>query len=473
MDLKLGGKICLVTGASRGIGRGTAKVLAVEGCRVAIVARRESLLEELADEIEREAGARPLVVVEDLMSDGAAERVRAHVLGGLGGLDILVNNAGSSRPVKWDATEDQWREGLALNFDAVRRLTNTFIPTMRAQRWGRIINVTDANEPPGVNIASVGKAALHNWAKGLSRELAPDGITVNCVPPGRISSEQILERLHPTPENRAAFIAANIPIGYFGEPEDMAYLIAFLASPLARYITGEVIHVDGGMHRFGLAAPRSVELARLFALLDLTGLAQHFVDLVDVRLFLLDQVARVFLERDVLARDEAQELRVMAERHVLGLQRLAQDLADVVLVRLEQRTDRERRMPAEPRHELARPLRVRERLGRFRAEPRDDRNAAVAENHHRIVRVANYARELALENAVQLRDDLLLVDRGHGCDFGLVERLAVLAPAEAVRGPQQRTHSEPVILGVAARIARDDHVIARLQRVASDALSRE
>ena len=101
-----------------------------------------------------------------------------------------------------------------------------------------------------MNIASVAKAALHNWAKGLSRELAPDGITVNCLPPGRINSEQILERLHPTPENRRAFIDANIPVGYFGEPEDMAYLIAFLASPLARYITGEVIHVDGGMHRF-------------------------------------------------------------------------------------------------------------------------------------------------------------------------------------------------------------------------------
>jgi 3-oxoacyl-[acyl-carrier protein] reductase len=250
MDLKLRGKICLVTGASRGIGRGTAKVMAAEGCRVAIVARRANLLDELADEIERDDGARPLIVAEDLTADGAAERVRAQVLAELGGLDVLVNNAGSSRPVKWDASEEQWREGLTLNFDAVRRLTNAFIPTMRAQRSGRIINVTGANEPPGVNIASVAKAALHNWAKGLSRELAQDGITVNCLPPGRINSEQILGRLHPTPENRKAFIDTDIPIGYFGEPEDMAYLIAFLASPLARYITGEVIHVDGGMHRF-------------------------------------------------------------------------------------------------------------------------------------------------------------------------------------------------------------------------------
>ena len=240
----------MVTGASRGIGRGAAKVLAAEGCRVAVLARRGELLEELAAEIEGSGGERPLLIVEDLTAGGAPERVRDRLVADFGGLDILVNNAGSSRPVKWNASEEQWHEGMTLNFELVRRVTNQFIPTMRAQRWGRIINITGANEPPGVNIASVAKAALHNWAKGLSRELAPDGITVNCLPPGRINSEQILERLHPTVENRQAFIAANIPIGFFGEPEDMAYLIAFLASPLARYITGEVIHVDGGMHRF-------------------------------------------------------------------------------------------------------------------------------------------------------------------------------------------------------------------------------
>ncbi len=250
MDLQLRGKTCLVTGASRGIGRGTAKIMAAEGCRLAVLARRANLLEELADEIEAADAERPLVVAEDLAAAGAPERTRDAIFAAFGGLDILVNNAGGSRPVKWNASEAEWLEGMTLNFELVRRLTNQFIPTMRGQKWGRIINVTGANEPPGVNIASVAKAALHNWAKGLSRELAPDGITVNCLPPGRINSEQILGRLHPTAENRKAFIDANIPIGFFGEPEDMGYLIAFLASPLARYITGEVIHVDGGMHRF-------------------------------------------------------------------------------------------------------------------------------------------------------------------------------------------------------------------------------
>jgi 3-oxoacyl-[acyl-carrier protein] reductase len=250
MDLQLQGKACLVTGASRGIGRGIARTLAAEGCRVAVVARRANLLEELAAEITDTGGTRPTIVAEDLTLEGATERIRDRVQSAFGTLDVLVNNAGGSRPVRWDATEEEWLEGMRLNFELVRRLTNQFIPAMRAQRWGRIINITGANEPPGVNIASVAKAALHNWAKGLSRELAPEGITINCLPPGRINSEQILSRLHPTEENRRAFIAANIPVGYFGEPEVMAHLVAFLASPLARYITGEVIHVDGGMHRF-------------------------------------------------------------------------------------------------------------------------------------------------------------------------------------------------------------------------------
>jgi 3-oxoacyl-[acyl-carrier protein] reductase len=249
MDLRLKDRTCLVTGASRGIGRGIAKVMAAEGCRVAVVARRANLLEELAAEIVAAGGKRPLIIADDLTRQGAPETIRYRILAELGGLDILVNNAGSSRPVPWNAPEDQWLEGMRLNFELVRKLTNQFIPTMRGQRFGRIINITGNNEPPGINIASAAKAALHNWAKGLSRELALDGITVNCLPPGRINSEQILERLHPTEENRRAFIAANIPVGYFGEPEDMAHLVAFLASPLARYITGEVIHVDGGMHR--------------------------------------------------------------------------------------------------------------------------------------------------------------------------------------------------------------------------------
>jgi len=250
MDLELKGRACLVTGASRGIGRGTAKVMAAEGCRVAVVARRKKLLDELADEIAAEGHRRPAIIVEDVVAEGAAARIKAKAEKALGHVDILVNSAGGSRSIPWDAPDSAWDEGMTLNFDAVRKLTHALIPGMRARKWGRIITMTGTSEPGGVNIASSAKAAIHAWAKGLSRVLAKDGITINCLPPGRIKSEQILEKLHPDPKERQAFIDDNIPVGYFGEPEDMAYLIAFLASPKARYITGEVIHVDGGMRRF-------------------------------------------------------------------------------------------------------------------------------------------------------------------------------------------------------------------------------
>jgi 3-oxoacyl-[acyl-carrier protein] reductase len=250
MDLELAGRAALVTGASRGIGRGAAKVLAAEGCRVAVVARRKKLLDELAQEIAAEGHPRPAVIVEDVVAPGAAARIREKAEQALGNVDILINSAGGSRPIPWDAPDAAWDEGMTLNFEAVRKLTHAFIPGMRARKFGRIITMTGTSEPEAINVASSAKAAVHAWAKGLSRVLAKDGITVNCLPPGRIKSEQILEKLHPTPESRAAFVKANIPVGYLGEPEDMAYLIAFLASPKARYITGEVIHVDGGMRRF-------------------------------------------------------------------------------------------------------------------------------------------------------------------------------------------------------------------------------
>lgn len=250
MDLQLNGRVALVTGASRGIGRGTAKILAAEGCRVAICARRKSLLEELAGEIEAQGNDRPLIVNEDVLPKDAPARISDQVFAAFGGCDILINSAGGSRTVPWDAGDAAWDEGMTLNFEAVRRLSEAFVPRMIENQYGRVITMTGSSEPRAVNIATSAKAAVHAWSKGMSIVHGRAGLTFNCLPPGRINSEQILEKVHPDPEERAEFADKNIPVGYFGEPEDMGYLIAFLASPLARYITGEVIHVDGGMRRF-------------------------------------------------------------------------------------------------------------------------------------------------------------------------------------------------------------------------------
>src|SRR5438132_439869 len=248
MDLDVKGKVAVITGCSVGIGREVAKVLAAEGAQTVVVARRAHLLETLQKEIQDQGGARPLAVTLDLYDRAAPERLRDTVLAAYGRADILVNNAGGSRPMPWDSPDDAWDESFSINFTAVRKTTQAFLPGMIERRWGRILCVTGSAEPSSVNAAVAAKAGVHAWAKGLSREIGRHGITINCLSPGRIHSEQIDERLHPTPESQAEF-ARNIPLGYFGDPADLAFLAAFLCSPKARYITGERIHVDGGLHR--------------------------------------------------------------------------------------------------------------------------------------------------------------------------------------------------------------------------------
>ena len=158
--------------------------------------------------------------------------------------------AGGSRPTTWDAPETFWEEGMALNFTALRKLTTKIIPIMKKNKWGRVINITGSVEPREVNIANAAKSAVHAWSKGLSRVVAKDGVTINCISPGRLKTEQILKKRHPNLKERKKFIKENIPVGYFGEPEDLAYIVVFLSSPLARYVTGEIVHVDGGMKKF-------------------------------------------------------------------------------------------------------------------------------------------------------------------------------------------------------------------------------
>jgi 3-oxoacyl-[acyl-carrier protein] reductase len=244
VDLGIAGKTALVTGASAGIGRGIAKALAAEGVKLAVVARRGDLLKSLESETKT-----TLIKIEcDLLADEAPEQIASEALKGLGSVDILVNNAGGSRAFKLDTSDAQWDEAMTLNFTRQRQLAHKLLERMMARKWGRIINLTGKSEPEGINGAFSAKAAMHAWAKGLSREVGKHGITVNCIPPGRIMSEQILRNY--TPEYRQWQSEHEIPVGEYGQPEDIANLVCFLASPKARYITGAVIPVDGGLRRY-------------------------------------------------------------------------------------------------------------------------------------------------------------------------------------------------------------------------------
>jgi len=243
VDLAIAGKCALVTGASIGIGRAIALCLAKEGVKLAVVARRRNLLEEL----QKEAG-KLAIIEQDFLLPEAPQRIADAALAALGRVDILVNNAGGSRRFTLETSEAQWEEALTLNFTRHRQLTQRLLPQMVERKWGRIINITGKSEPDGLNGAFAAKAAVHSWAKGLSREVGKHGITVNCVPPGRIISEQIL-RNYP-PEFRKKESEEDIPVGEYGQPEDIANLVCFLASPRARYITGAVIPVDGGLRRY-------------------------------------------------------------------------------------------------------------------------------------------------------------------------------------------------------------------------------
>jgi len=247
MDLKLNGRTALVTGASAGIGRAIVKRLADEGTFVIALARRENELESVASEIESAGNLRPALIVQDLLEMDAIARIQ-HRIKELGRhVDILINNAGGSGPVSLDTPDELWNQRMLLNYARPRELTHALLPEMKAAKWGRIINITGIGEPLGLNATLPAKAAIHSWSKGLSREVGPHNITVNCIGPGRIVSEQALR--HYTDEMMRTFSQREIPLGRFGDADELAVAAAFLASPLAGYITGIVLLVDGGFSR--------------------------------------------------------------------------------------------------------------------------------------------------------------------------------------------------------------------------------
>lgn len=238
MDLTLAGRTGLVTGASSGIGRATALALGAEGVHLAVSARRRDRLEDLADDIAAAGGPRPVVIVADLLDENAGHHVAERCTAALGTVHIVVNNAGGhgDHAHGLTASEAELRDAMTLNFVRHRQVTHRLLPAMLAGGWGRVFAISAGGSPA--------KAALSRWANRLAQDVARHGVTVNTIAPGLITSEKI-ERKYP-PEVRTRQAEQEIPAGVHGEPEDVAHLICFLSSPLARYITGGVVNVDGG-----------------------------------------------------------------------------------------------------------------------------------------------------------------------------------------------------------------------------------
>ncbi|CUR58477.1 putative Short-chain dehydrogenase/reductase SDR [metagenome] len=239
MELNLAGRTGLVTGASSGIGRAIALGLAREGVRLVVTARRHELLEELADEVVEMGGRRPVVVAADLAASSAPAGIADSARRALGTVEILVNNAGEGGRLRSATSEEGWEAGMHLNFTVHRQLTGALLEQMQQNGWGRIVTIGAGGNPA--------KAALLQYTKNVASEAARHGVTANVIQPGKIMSEQVARRY--PPDVRAAQAERDIAVGYFGEPEDIAYLACFLCSPLARYLTGAIVPVDGGLVR--------------------------------------------------------------------------------------------------------------------------------------------------------------------------------------------------------------------------------
>jgi len=246
VDLGLEGRVALVMGASRGIGRGIAAALAREGARVAIVSRSRERLEQAAAEIGD--GATPFVAdATDLDRLGA---LLTEVAEALGPVDVLVANTGGP-PLggALDHELDDWEAAYRSLVLAPRVLAGAVVPGMRERRWGRIVNVgsSSTREPiPGLNLSNSHRMAAVGFLKTLSREVAADGITVNTVATGRFATERLAANAGSI-EAAEETAKREVPAGRLGTPEEYGDLVAFLCSERAAYITGTVIPIDGGL----------------------------------------------------------------------------------------------------------------------------------------------------------------------------------------------------------------------------------
>jgi len=264
MDLGLSGRACVVTGASRGIGRATARMLCEEGASTLLVARTEDQLLEAADECAaagQKAGGQAESLACDISEPRAAERIVSEATDRFGQLDVLVNNAGTARWRDLDEVPDEdWYEAWELNVMAPMRLMRASAPGMRKRGWGRVVNVSStAGKRPSANMSeySVAKAAELSLSRLYADRYASDGVLINAICPGPVKSELWMEEGglldqskelagHDSREEALDAAGAKRPIGRLAEVDEIAAAIVFLCSQHASYVSGAAWSVDGG-----------------------------------------------------------------------------------------------------------------------------------------------------------------------------------------------------------------------------------
>lgn len=243
--MSLAGKTAIVTGAAGAIGSAVASALAASGAKVVLLDLAGESLDAMAQRLGHGARSVQIDLSDVEALEGAARRLSERV----GGVDILVNNAGilSNQKIA-DTGIEEWRRVNAVNLDAAFVLVRTLLPHMRAQRWGRIINMSSFAAKSGGLTAgtaySVSKASLIGLTFSVARETASEGITANAIAPAYVMSPMVSEQLSQAQREEQL---SKLPVGRFCEPEEVAHTVSFLASPLAGFITGEVIDMNGGL----------------------------------------------------------------------------------------------------------------------------------------------------------------------------------------------------------------------------------
>lgn len=257
MDLGLKHRVAFVAAASRGLGYACAMELAKEGARVALCSRNEEAIRSAAERIQAQTGSETLPIVADVLSAEDIERAILQTTSRFGALHILVPNSGGPPPGTFATLgEQEWQTAIESTLLSTVRLIREALPSMQQAQWGRIVVITSTSvrQPiPGLLLSNTLRAGIVGLCKTLSQELATYGITVNNVGPGSFDTDRIRLLLERRAHDRGISVEeaqkqmeAAIPLGRLGQPEELAKMVAFLASEAASYVTGQTILVDGG-----------------------------------------------------------------------------------------------------------------------------------------------------------------------------------------------------------------------------------